>query len=69
MTDLERIAEQRAFQSLTDLADACRLAQDEWLCSMKCFTRKQHQEQKAKRAKELLQQYINEVETYLRNHR
>ena len=30
MTDLERIAEQRALQSLYDLADACRLAQDQW---------------------------------------
>ena len=30
MTDLERIAKQRALHSLYDLSDACRLAQDQW---------------------------------------
>lgn len=69
MTDLERITEQRALQSLYDLAEACRLAQDEWLVDIKSGKTKQQQERKATQAKALLEQYCNEVNNYLRDHR
>lgn len=69
MTDLERIAEQRALQSLYDLAEACRLAQDEWLVDIKSGRTKQQQKRKATHAKVFLEQYCNEVNTYLRNNR
>ena len=65
MTDLERIAEQRAFQSLTDLCDACRLAQDRWQQALDAPTSLETRRDRADYARRLLDQYINEVESYL----
>ena len=69
MTDLERIAEQRALQSLSDLCDACRLAQDQWQQALDAPTSLETRRDRADYARRLLDQYINEVESYLHDNR
>lgn len=69
MTDLERIAEQRALQSLYDLAEACRQAQDQWQQALNAPTSLGTRHDRADAARRLLDQYINEVETYLHDNR
>lgn len=67
MTDIERIAEQRALQSLYDLCDACRVAQNQWEESLDTPTSLETRRDRAIVARGLLIEYINEVESYLRN--
>ena len=69
MTALERIAEQRALQSLYDLCDACRLAQNQWQQALDAPTSLETRRDRADVARRLLTEYMNEVESYLRNNR
>ena len=65
MTDLERIARQLANQSLSDLCERCRFAQDEWQQAQDATTSLETGRDRAIVARRLLTEYINEVETYL----
>ena len=67
MTDIERIAKARALHSLYDLSDACRLAQDQWQHALDTPTSLEERHNRADVARRLLTEYINEVESYLRN--